>query len=160
MMRYLLGLTLLLVVLTAAIASGDTVAARPAYEPKSIPTSAVEICVERPEENGSVNIVPVTVLVAGSSRLTLLGGEAGCLFLTDGTWTISLSFPYPYDLRRPRVWTTPARSFESEPGSVVRFELCEAANQRVNDPAWAVRGWHDMWIMRRVSESSTQRCAR
>jgi hypothetical protein len=109
-----------------------------------------QICVERPENEGIVNIVPVTVVIAPGSKITLTGGQAGCLFLLGGRESIRLSFPYPYGGRQaPRFWTTPPTTILARSGTTVSFELCEAADQDVDDPQWAKTGWHKMWVLQR-----------
>jgi hypothetical protein len=129
------------------------------YKPKYLSNPA-QICVERFEDEGVINIVPVTVIISQNSKITLVGGEAACLVLPGGPESISLSFPYPYDDHQtPQMWTTAARNFEVKGGSVVSFELCEAADQQVNDPHWAANGWHNMWLLRQVGESPAHRCA-
>jgi hypothetical protein len=129
------------------------------YKPKYIPNAA-QICVERFEGDGLTNIVLVTIIISQVSKITLLGGGAGCLIRPDGNETIGLSFSYPYSGPQvPRLWTTTPRNFVAKGGLVVSFELCEVANQQVNDPQWAANGWHNMWLLRQVGKDSSQRCA-
>ena len=129
------------------------------YTPKYV-SDAAQVCVERFEEEGRLNLSPVTVNITENSKMPLLGGQAGCVFVPAGNQTISLTYPYPYGgAQSPRYWTTPSRTFLAAKGTIVSFELCETADQQVNDRRWIATGWHDMWLLRRVNESPAQRCA-
>jgi hypothetical protein len=133
--------------LLACIVLAATADAHEPYTPTHL-TDYARVCVERAENSGLVNIVPVTIIVS-AAKLTLLGGQAGCLYLAGGPQTIGVSFPYPYSgARSPQVWTTHPQHFAMRPGTTTRFELDETANQRVNDPQWAQSGWHAMWQLK------------
>lgn len=115
------------------------------FAPKYV-SDASQVCVERQENNGVLNIVPVTVIVSAASKVTILGGQAGCLFIPAGKETIRLSFPYPYGgPNMPPQWVTPEKVFNLQKGGTITFELCVASNMNVNDAGWAQTGWHDMW---------------
>ncbi len=130
------------------------------YEPKYL-TDAVEICVERFEENGFINISPVDVRISDNAKITLRGGYAGCVFVPPGEQTINLTFSFPYaGEKMVRYWTTPKRKFSTISGQTVRFELCEDAKTEPNDPKWSETGWHTMWLLREAGENSAaQYCA-
>src|SRR6267154_2233716 len=98
-------LTALLVVLSM---SNAALPARSAerYEPKYA-ANAAQICVERFEENGFINISPIDVRISDNAKITLLGGYAGCVFVPAGKQTISLTFSFPYaGEKTARYWTT------------------------------------------------------
>jgi hypothetical protein len=129
------------------------------YTPKFVPDSA-QICVERFEETGMLNLSPVTINITEGSHLTLLGGQAGCVFVSAGNQSIRLTYPYPYGgAQNPRNWTTPGQIFAAEKGTITSFVLCAAADQDVNDPSWIATGWHDMWLLKRSNETPLQGCA-
>src|SRR5438045_3599564 len=106
------------------------------YQPKFV-ADAAQICVERFEDNGFINISPINVLISDSAKLTLLGGYAGCVFVPAGKQTIRLTFSYPYaGEKTARYWTTPKRDFSAASGQIVRFELCEDDRTDPSDPKW------------------------
>jgi hypothetical protein len=128
-----------------------------AQEPfkENVPDAAW-ICVERPENVGVLNIYQTTILVSPNSKITLIGGEAGCLIVPAGNETISISFQYPYGpFLPPRFWTTGPQKFVTRAGSLTSFELCEAAGQPVNSPQWAATGWHNMWVLKRFGTNAS-----
>jgi hypothetical protein len=140
-------LVALLITLSAAIPlwSVQPVLAAEQFAPKYV-NDASEICVERRENDGLLNIVPVTVIVSKSAKLTLLGGQAGCLFVPAGKQTIQLSFPYPYaGPSAPPSWVTQDKPLPLVKNTIAVLELCSAPNQNVNSPSWAKTGWHSMW---------------
>jgi hypothetical protein len=129
------------------------------YQPKNT-GDAAQICVERFEDNGVVNIRAIDVIISDVTKLTLLGGYAGCVFVPTGKQTISLKFPFPYAGKdNVPYWTTPKRNFMGAKGEIVRFELCEDSATDANDPKWAETGWHSMWLLRLVGTKTTQHCA-
>jgi len=137
---------LLILLLVTCLLKGPAVAAEQ-FVPKYI-DDASEVCVERQENDGVLNIVPVTVIVSVTSKVTLLGGQAGCLFVPTGKQTIQLSFPYPYSgPSAPPAWTTQERTLDLKKTRTVAFELCPAPNQNVNDASWIKVGWHSMWLL-------------
>jgi hypothetical protein len=128
------------------------------YKPKHVNAPA-QICVERFEENGILNIRPVDITITAAPRITLRGGQAACVYVPAGAQSISLDFLYPYGgPQERRSWTTPARTFTAAEGQIVSFELC-AADMDASDPRWERGGWHDMWLMRRTDENSQRGCA-
>lgn len=156
-MRRLVGALFLLASVAGAVLPAHS-AGR--YEPKYVP-SATEICIERFEDNGFINISPIDVRISDSVKITLLGRYAGCAFVQAGEQTISLTFPFPYaGEKTARYWTTPKRKFAATSGQTVRFELCEDARTNTSDPKWSETGWHTMWLLRETGTNSpAQRCA-
>jgi hypothetical protein len=61
---------------------------------------AGSLCVERAEDEGSVNIYPVKLTIDKKLLLTFLGGARSCLPLTAGGHNIELSWPV-FDWQRP-----------------------------------------------------------
>ena len=130
------------------------------YQPRYIPDAA-QICIERFEDNGFINISSVDVRISDDAKITLRGGYAGCVFVRAGRQTISLTFPFPYAGEKTvRYWTTPKRNFSVTSGQLVRFELCEDARTEPSDRKWSETGWHTMWLLREAGTTSpAQRCA-
>src|SRR6266568_1411009 len=129
------------------------------YEPKYV-ADAAEICIERFEDNGFINISPINVLISDYVKVTLLGGYAACVFVRPGEQTIDMTFSFPYaGQKTAKYWTTPKRKFFAAGGQIVRFELCEDARTEPSDPKWTDTGWHTMWLLRETGANSRgQRC--
>ncbi|HTT83705.1 MAG TPA: hypothetical protein VMF67_09500 [Rhizomicrobium sp.] len=128
------------------------------YHPKYM-ADAAWICVERPENEGILNIEPVTSSVSDGTKLTLIGGRPGCLILTPGEAAIGLSFPYPYNGRgASKSWTTKPQKIAPQAGSLTSFELCVAGNQQMNTPHWTATGWHGMWLLQKTGAKGSQEC--
>lgn len=56
------------------------------YEPSQKDLSS-QICVERLENNGSVNVTASRVVFSNKQGLTLLGGQAACLLVPPGLYS-------------------------------------------------------------------------
>ena len=114
-------------------------------------TTAPEICFVRPGENGSVNILPVTIQVKDFAEITINGEEEDCLkpsISEATTLAITLRFPHPYwgGPTKPPYWTTSPVSITIRPGQSVRVLLCPRVQDR-NDPNWETKDWHRMWVL-------------
>jgi hypothetical protein len=114
------------------------------------------ICIYRPEQMGSLNILPTEVqiapsqaIVAGPPRVTMTGGSNFCLWLPIGPADILVSFPQPYgDSLKPVYWTSrfPANLEKGE----TSYILDVPADLDTNAPDWIDTGWHGMWNVRLV----------
>ncbi len=76
-----------LIILMAGALAVTTPAKGQSYMPKHM-SDAAEVCVQRLENDGVLNIIPVTITVAISSQIKLIGGQAGCLFIYPGAESI------------------------------------------------------------------------
>ena len=129
------------------------------YRPEFI-TETSQVCIERLEEQGLLNVFPVTVNFADQASITLTGGQAGCIYTRPGEQMINLTFFYPYGgPNEQRAWSTPVMMFFLEKGARASFQLCEAGDQSINDPKWRATGWHNMWLLKRANELTSQKCA-
>jgi hypothetical protein len=75
--------------------------------PESNPTLNAQVCAERPENNGSLNIRPANVLIEGGPVLTLLGGQAACAYVEGGrTYNVWIQSEDPFHLesKNPTAW--------------------------------------------------------
>jgi len=55
-----------------------------------------QILIERPENNGFINIFPCTVKFSSGKAIALRGGENATLFVKAGTYDLIASSPNPY----------------------------------------------------------------
>ena len=112
------------------------------------------LCIERPEQHGRLNIIPVSLQITqiGAQATPLVfasGGKRECLNVAPGPASVVLRFPYPY----------------GGPGEAARYwerveslSLASGANAAVLDTTemdtdasgWEQTGWHDMWRLRIV----------
>jgi hypothetical protein len=58
--------------------------------------SAAQILIERPENNGFINIFPCTVKISAGKKIALHGGENESLFVKTGTYFLMASSLNPY----------------------------------------------------------------
>jgi hypothetical protein len=128
-----------------------TLAASPAWA-----SSEAQICIDRPGENGRVNITPVTIVIRGNAELTVLGEQEVCFRPHQDDWSqafISLKFPFPYSgPSDKRQWLTKPTTVKLRPGATTHLLLCER-DQNHNDPQWERNGWHEMWVLLQPKQS-------
>src|SRR5215510_14913789 len=109
-----------------------------------------QICINRPGENGRLNITPVTIRLSGAAELTILGEQEVCLrkYLGTTATTITLRFPFPYGgpYDQPQYWETAPVSVNVSAGETMRITLCPRDQNR-NDPEWTTSRWHEMWVL-------------
>jgi hypothetical protein len=83
------------------------------------PAAVIEF--ERQENNGSVNIVPCTLVLSDGQRLTLSGGERVAASVAPGNvWIRAFSLD-PYNPHSgPAAWHSPRTKFRVGPGGRLR----------------------------------------
>ena len=128
------------------------------------PSKQVELaslCVERPEQHGRLNIIPVSIALTpesgdqGAQLVIPAGGSRTCVELPAGPVTAALRFPYPYSgpSEDPPYWETRS-PFSLRPGAnTLILDTAEALDTRT--PGWSETGWHDMWDLRRARPGET-----
>jgi hypothetical protein len=126
-----------------ALAFGSTVKAAELYSSR--------ICVERPGENGRVNITPVTIELPSMGELTIFGENEVCVGANrtqSFQQSVRLKFPYPYSgvSEKLRWWETRPVVVDIQEGKTTHLLLCER-DQNHDDPRWEKTGWHDMWML-------------
>jgi hypothetical protein len=120
--------------------------------PADVPPRKALLCVERPEQNGTLNLVPTMVRVVGlqegptgNPEVPLIGGQNAC-FRVEGRkgqiqvrfarWLLGPSDPKTY-------WTA------SFPVVIERHESIYVLDAAVIQPAdekdWQTTGWHHQW---------------
>jgi hypothetical protein len=116
------------------------------------------LCLERPEQNGRLNIVPTIVRVVGlqegpngNQEVTLIGGQNVCFRVEGHRGEIQVRFTRsplgPSD--RKTYWTA------SFPVVMKRHEniyVLDAADiQPIDEKNWETTGWHHQWKIEPVS---------
>jgi len=62
------------------------------YSPQGVPNGGGRVCVERFEDNGSLNIWPVRVEFGSEVESELVGGTAICVYLPEGKYVLTLQW--------------------------------------------------------------------
>lgn len=85
-----------------------------------------QICVERAEENGILNIRPVDVVIGDGPTLTLAGEQAACAFVRPGEYQVWAQSADPYDPNPPKtaMWKAPLISISLKTDERVTLEVC------------------------------------
>jgi hypothetical protein len=83
------------------------------------------IVVERPENNGSVNLVRCAIVLSTGQRAELGGGETATLTVPPGSlWLEVSSFDiYQPDNPDPKAWRSRRMTMHLKPGEVVRLSV-------------------------------------
>src|SRR5262245_17428642 len=100
-----------------------------------------QICVERPENNGVLNIRPSDVRIQGGPTLTLVGGEAACGYVEGGgKYTVWAQSRDPYDpsVRARAAWKSTNLQVEVKEGGRVELVVC-AIGAKAAYQNWEVR---------------------
>jgi len=100
---------------------------------------SAQICVERPGDNGSLNIRPADILISDGPTLTLLGEQASCAYVRPGRYTLWAQSRDPYDpgSTNETAWKSISVSLSVGANEVSRFEVCRAGaeyNWKVQRP--------------------------
>ena len=88
-------------------------------------TAEASIEVERPENNGSVNILACTITFSDGQRCLLRGGDHAVVSLRSGDLWVVASSPDPYrlDSADSSVWRSPRFNFYVGPGETLRLSV-------------------------------------
>jgi len=122
----------------------------------SRPAKLTSLCIDRPEQEGRLNITPITIAIMpkGDGKPAKLdfpsGGKRGCAKVPIGQATLVLRFPYPYGGPSDatiRYWERKSVVSASDGGNA--FILDTARTLDTNAPGWTETGWHSMWEVRR-----------
>ena len=121
------------------------------YKPRWTSQLTAQVCVERIEDNGILNIRPAYVVMDSNYRiLVLTGGEAACASVEPGHHSIRVESPDPYDSdsTEKAAWKSQRLSFEVATGRRVDFEMCGASGGQQGYSTWVIapRG---TFVMRR-----------
>ena len=131
--------------------------ARP-YKPLWI-DRAGEICVERPEENGRLNIMPAEVIIEDGKMvpwdrqlLTLIGGQTACAVLPATNYHVRVSSYDPYkngNSNEPesKFWKSETLTVAVSEGKRVELWLCGGG----------VKGY-SKWVLKRAYDRTIPQC--
>lgn len=113
------------------------------YKPQQEVLSS-QICVERPENNGIVNIVPAEVVFSNQQRLSLVGGQAGCIFVAVGDYSFGVqsSDPYNPESPNPKAWISTETKVSLKIGAVAAFRVLPKADGATYVGGWVVESVH------------------
>ena len=95
--------------------------------PRSLTNLTAQICVERPENNGVLNIRPADIVIKGGPGLSLAGGEAACAYVEGGgKYALWAQSSNPYDPSAPdsAAWRSSDLQVSVEQGGRVELLLC------------------------------------
>ena len=94
--------------------------------PKTSGLSA-QICVERPGDNGALNIRLANVVIGDSGPiLSLMGEQAACAYVEPGQYAVHAQSPDPYDpeSKDPAKWKSAPLSLVLTAGQRVILDVC------------------------------------
>jgi len=96
----------------------------PLYRPAESALSS-EICIERPQNTGALNIRDAHVFITTPQSFALLGGQAVCTFVAPGSYSAQASSSDPYDpaSENEKAWTSEPMKIDVGPSELVRLEL-------------------------------------
>ena len=108
--------------------------------PRSIYLPA-QICIERPGDNGALNVRQASILIAGGPGLTLLGEQAACGFVAAGRHRLWVQSRDPYDPTStdPEAWKSDPLTIAVGANERVELEVCGLARN----------GAYATWVIRR-----------
>jgi len=122
----------------------------------SHPAELTSLCIERPEQEGRLNITPISVTLTPEHhsppvRLQFSsGGQRACAKVPIGQTTVGLRFPYPYGGpgdQKIDYWESKSVVSASEGGGVFILDVTRTLD--TNAPGWTQTGWHSMWEVRK-----------
>ena len=87
-----------------------------------------KICVERPEEQGILNVREARIIIDDKQALVLIGGQAACVFISPGNHFIYAESYNPYNPNpeNPKAWLSNKITFILEKGEMAEFEIRKA----------------------------------
>ena len=102
------------------------------------PIAVIEF--ERPENNGSMNIVPCTLVLSDRQRLTLSGGERAEVSVSPGNFRDRAFSLDPYTPHScPAAWRSPRARFHVGRGERFRVVVEPAAVDSTYVGGWTIR---------------------
>jgi hypothetical protein len=118
------------------------------YRPKWIENPA-QICIERPEESGYVNIAAVNIFVRDFQTIRLLGGQAACSYVWAGDYFVYARSYDPYDPSNPnpQAWKSETLRFGVAGGEKSELVVCRG-------------GWksHSEWVLKYANQTNGDKC--
>lgn len=98
-----------------------------------------QICIERPEEQGIINIREVRLIVDDKQAMILAGGQAACAYVEPGDHFVYAVSPNPYDpnLKDAQAWKSNKMNFTLGTGKIAEFEVTKGMNEK--EKQWLVK---------------------
>jgi hypothetical protein len=114
---------------------------------ESAHAAQANIVVERPENNGSVNILPCTIIFSDGQRCTLSGGDHVIVSIWSGASWAAASSPDPYrpDSADSMSWRSPRFNFHVAPSETLRLSV---------EPKWKGSTYIGGWTIERVANKT------
>jgi hypothetical protein len=113
------------------------------YWPSAGETGA--LCVERTEDMGWLNVVPVTIVVGQASTessiaMTTLGagGEAVCIYLPPAEYRLRLQWVWDQREPHPRAYTRSSGELNIVSHGMVAREVCSDSADHSGNPRWVI----------------------
>jgi hypothetical protein len=99
------------------------------------------VCINREEQNGRANIIPVRIRIVDGDEATVIGGEGVCFDIAPGSYRMRLEWNWDD-------WTPPSHAYHSAPVSLKlkerrteTFQICpvESPSQGYGEPWWNLK---------------------
>jgi len=89
------------------------------------PEMTCQICFDRPESNGLLNILPSEIILDNWQKiLTLTGGQAACIYLFPGKYTVMVKLlKLNADKEQVKYFYSPKYSIHIQDGESIIYEI-------------------------------------
>ena len=79
----------------------------------STPGLSAQVCFDRPENNGFVNLIETKTIMQNAPSISLIGGQAACVYVSNGFCFLKVvsANPYPQDGTK-KEWASKEIKFE------------------------------------------------
>jgi len=101
---------------------------------------SAQICIERPGDNGVLNIRSADIVIENVAVVSLLGQRAACLYVAPGEYKVWAQSRSPFDPKStdPAAWKSEAVTATVGSDVRVEFEVCGAGRDSVYS-TWRVK---------------------
>jgi hypothetical protein len=107
------------------------------FQPAQRGVATIEF--ERQEDNGSVNIVPCTLVLSDHQKITLSGGERAAVSISPGSCYVTAFSIDPYSPHSDeRAWRSPRMIFEVASGERLRVVVEPASSGSTYTGRWTI----------------------
>ena len=95
---------------------------------------------EREEDNGSVNIIPCTIVLSDHQRIKLSGGERAVASVSPGSFYVTAFSVDPYSRHSDATaWRSPRTRFQVASGERLRVSVEPAASGSTYTGGWSIQ---------------------
>jgi hypothetical protein len=96
--------------------------------------------VDRPENNGAVNILPCTLVFGDGQKCILSGGDHAVMTVRCGTLWVAASSPNPYPYSDcPAVWRSPRFRLHVGPGETIHLSVDPKSKGSYYSGGWTIK---------------------